>query len=92
MKNDRTIVDMKTANLEAINPDTGAKSGEITFPDNHVEAFTIDPTSNKLYINLTQTNKLAVVDRKSMKVIATWPVPEAKQNAMVALDAQQHRL
>ncbi len=85
-------VDMKTANLEAINPDTGAKVGEITFPDNHVEAFTIDPTSNKLYINLTQTNKLAVVDRKSMKVLATWPVPEAKQNAMVALDPQQHRL
>ena len=85
-------VDMKTANLDAINPDTGAKIGEITFPDNHVEAFDIDPTSNKLYINLTQTNKLAVVDRKAMKVLATWPVPQAKQNAMVALDPQQHRL
>ena len=85
-------VDMKTANLDAINPDTGAKIGEITFPDNHVEAFDIDPTSNKLYINLTQTNKLAVVDRKAMKVLATWPVPQAQQNAMVALDPQQHRL
>jgi DNA-binding beta-propeller fold protein YncE len=85
-------VDMTTANLEAINPDTGAKIGKITFPDNHVEAFAIDPTSNKLYINLTQTNKLAVVDRKTMKVLATWPVPAAKQNAMVALDPQQHRL
>src|ERR1035437_3844423 len=30
-------VDMKTANLEAINPDTGAKLGSVTFPDNHVE-------------------------------------------------------
>lgn len=85
-------VDMKTANLDAVNPDTGAKIGEITFPDNHVEAFDIDPTSNKLYINLTQTNKLAVVDRKAMKVLATWPVPQAQQNAMVALDPQQHRL
>lgn len=85
-------VDMKTANLDAVNPDTGAKLGEVTFPDNHVEAFTIDPTSNKLYINLTQTNKLAVVDRKAMKVLATWPVPTAQQNAMVALDPQQHRL
>jgi DNA-binding beta-propeller fold protein YncE len=85
-------VDMKTANLEAINPDTGAKVGEITFPDNHVEALAIDPTSNKLYINLTQTNKLAVVDRKAMKVLATWPVPTAEQNAMVAVDPQQHRV
>ena len=85
-------VDMKTAELDAINPDTGAKLGSITFNDNHVEALDIDPTSNKLYINLTQTNKLAVVDRKAMKVLAVWPVPEAQQNAMVAVDPQQHRL
>ncbi|HEU5340548.1 hypothetical protein [Edaphobacter sp.] len=85
-------VNMQTAELDAINPDTGAKLGSVVFHDNHVEAFDIDPTSNKLYINLTQTNKLAVVDRKAMKVLAVWPVPEAQQNAMVALDPQQHRL
>jgi len=43
-------------------------------------------------VNLAQTNKLAVVDRKTMKEIAEWPVPPAKMNAMVALDEEQHRL
>ena len=85
-------VDMKTANLEAINPDTGAKLGSITFPDNHVEAMAFVEGDPRIFINLTQTNKLAVVDRKSMKVIATWPVPPAQQNAMVAFDPAQHRL
>jgi DNA-binding beta-propeller fold protein YncE len=85
-------VDMKTANLEAINPDTGAKLGSITFPDNHVEAMAFVESDPRIFINLTQTNKLAVVDRKSMKVIATWPVPRAQQNAMVAFDPAQHRL
>lgn len=85
-------VKMKTANLDKINPDTGAKLGEITFQDDHVEALDIDPTSNKLYINLTQTNKIAVVDRNAMKVLAIWPVPAAQQNAMVAVDPAQHRL
>ena len=85
-------VDMKTANLEAINPDTGAKLGSITFPDNHVEAMAFVEGDPRIFINLTQTNKLAVVDRKSMKVIATWPVPPAQQNAMVAFDPGQHRL
>src|ERR1019366_4075598 len=85
-------VDMKTANLEAINPDTGAKLGSITFPDNHVEAMAFVESDPRIFINLTQTNKLAVVDRKSMKVIATWPVPPAQQNAMVAFDPEQHRL
>jgi DNA-binding beta-propeller fold protein YncE len=85
-------VDMKTANLEAVNPDTGAKLGSITFPDNHVEAMAFVASDPRIFINLTQTNKLAVVDRRSMKVIATWPVPPAQQNAMVAFDAAQHRL
>lgn len=85
-------VDMKTANLEAVNPDTGAKLGSITFPDNHVEAMAFVANDPRLFINLTQTNKLAVVDRKSMKVIATWPVPPAQQNAMVAFDSAQHRV
>lgn len=85
-------VDMKTANLEAVNPDTGAKLSSITFPDNHVEAMAFTPDDPRLFINLTQTNKLAVVDRKSMKLLATWPVPPAQQNAMVAFDSTQHRL
>src|SRR5438067_3517328 len=85
-------VDMKTANLEAVNPDTGAKLSSITFPDNHVEAMAFTADDPRLFINLAQTNKLAVVDRKSMKVLSTWPVPPAQQNAMVAFDSAQHRL
>lgn len=85
-------VDMKTANLEAVNPDTGARLASLTFPDNHVEAMAFVPGDPRIFINLTQTNKLAVVDRSSMKVVATWPVPPAQQNAMVAFDPAQHRL
>jgi DNA-binding beta-propeller fold protein YncE len=85
-------VDMKTANLEAFNPDTGAKLGSITFQDNHVEAMAFVESDPRLFLNLTQTNKLAVIDRKQMKVLATWPVPPCQQNAMVAFDPSQHRL
>jgi DNA-binding beta-propeller fold protein YncE len=85
-------VDMKTANLEAVNPDTGEKIDSITFPDNHVEAMAFVDGDPRLFINLTQTNKLAVIDRKAMKVLHVWPVPPARQNAMVVFDAAQHRL
>jgi hypothetical protein len=85
-------VNMKTANLEALNPDTGATLGKITFQDNHVEAMAFVDSDPRLFINLTQTNKIAVVDRKTMKLLATWPVPPARQNAMVAFDVAQHRL
>jgi DNA-binding beta-propeller fold protein YncE len=85
-------VDMKTATLEAVNPDTGAKVGSVTFSDNHVEAMSFADGDPRLFINLTQTNKLAVVDRKAMKILNVWPVPPAQQNAMVAFDPAQHRL
>lgn len=85
-------VNMKTANLEAVNPDTGAKLGSVTFQDNHVEAMTFVDGDPRLFINLTQTNKLAVLDRKTMSVLNVWPVSAAKQNAMVAFDSTQHRL
>jgi DNA-binding beta-propeller fold protein YncE len=60
-------VDMKTANLEAVNPDTGAKLASLTFPDNHVEAMAFVEGDPRIFINLTQTNKLAVVDRRGMR-------------------------
>lgn len=85
-------VDMKTANLEAINPDTGAKLASLTFPDDHVEAMDFVPGDPRIFINLTDTNKLDVVDSRTMKVVASWPVPPAKQNAMVTFDSAQHRL
>lgn len=85
-------VDMKTANLEAVDPATGEKLGSITFDDNHVEAMALEKGGPRLFLNLAQTNRIAVVDRKHMKILALWPVPPAQQNAMVALDEGQHRL
>jgi hypothetical protein len=85
-------VGMKTANLEAVNPDTGARLGSVIFDDNHVEAMALEKAGTRIFINLAQTNKIAVVDRRSMKIVHEWPVPPAKMNAMVALDEAQHRL
>jgi hypothetical protein len=85
-------VDMKTAKIEAVNPDTGKKLGEVEFQDDHVEAMAIEKGGDRLFVNLAQTNKLAVIDRKTMKELAEWPVPPAKQNAMVAFDQKHHRL
>ena len=85
-------VDMATSELAAVDPDTGKKKRSVTLQDNHVEAMALEQNGNRLFINLTQTNKLAVIDRSTMKVIGLWPVPAAEQNAMVAMDEPHHRL
>ena len=84
-------VDMKTANIEAVNPDTGKRLGGITFQDNHVEAMAVEQHGGRIFVNLTQTGKLAVVDKKTLTEIAEWPVTPAEQNAMIALDEANHR-
>jgi hypothetical protein len=85
-------VDMKTADIEAINPDTGKKLGQVTFNDDHVEGMALEKKEDRLFINLAQSNKLAAVNRKMMKEIPEWPVPPAKANAMIALDEGAKRL
>jgi|SRR5208283_1590916 len=85
-------VDMKTVELAAVDPNTGKKKRALTLQDDHVEAMAIEKNGSRLFINLTQTNKLAVIDRKEMRVLALWPVPPAQQNAMVAFDEDHHRL
>jgi DNA-binding beta-propeller fold protein YncE len=85
-------VKMDKCYIEAINPDTGKELGKIEFNDNHVEAIVLDENGPRIFVNLAQTNKMDVVDRNNMKLIADWPVPPAKVNAMVAFDASQHRL
>lgn len=85
-------VNMKTSEIEAVNPDTGKKLGEVKFNDNHVEAMALEKNGNRLFVNLAETNKLAVVDRETMKEIAEWPVPPCKENAMVAMDEVRKRL
>ena len=85
-------VNMKTCFIEAINPDTGKELGKIEFADNHVEAIAIEPDGDRLFINLAQTNKIAVINRRKMSVMAMWPVTPARQNAMVAFDRSAHRL
>jgi len=85
-------VEMKTAEIEAVNPDTGKKLGMVKFNDDHVEAMALEKNGDRIFENLTQTNKVAVVDRKTMKELTEWPVKPCEQNAMVALDEAQKRV
>ncbi|MGH9512661.1 MAG: YncE family protein [Terriglobales bacterium] len=85
-------VGMATSELAAVNPDTGEKLRSVSFNDNHVEAMALEKQGDRLFINLAQTNQIAVVERKMMKIVATWKVSPAQQNAMVAFDEPRHRL
>jgi hypothetical protein len=78
--------------LEEIDPVTARKIGEVHFDANHVEALAIQQAGPRLYINVTDKNDLAVIDKPSRRIVARWPIHAAEQNALVQLDETTHRL
>lgn len=85
-------VPQKDSNLIAIDPATGKTLQSVHFDADHVEAMAVEQAGPRLYINITDKNALAVVDKAAGKVTATWPVTVAKQNACIAMDEANRRL
>jgi hypothetical protein len=58
----------------------------------HPEAFAVESTGPYVYVNVPSASHIAVVDRRSDRIAATWPVTGASGNFAMALDAASHRL
>src|SRR5262249_45783910 len=78
--------------LVALDLKTKTKVGELRFASNHVEAFALDPSSARLFINITDKGQIAVVDRDSMKEITRWPIEVAGENSPMIYDETHRRL
>lgn len=78
--------------LIEIDPYTGKIFGELKFDTDKVEAMAIEANGDKIFINVTGKNEIAVLDKTTRAVKAIWPVKEAEKNAPVAFDEARHRL
>ena len=59
----------------------------------HPEGFQLDPGSNRIFVNLPKAQALAVVDRQSGRLTASWPMNVAGGNFPMAIDqASRHVL
>lgn len=58
----------------------------------HPEAFQIEQSGRRIYVNVPNAGQVAVVNRDSGKVEATWPLDDAARNFPMALDEDGHRL
>jgi hypothetical protein len=83
---------MQETYLSVLDPVTLQRHGDLKFDSDKVEAMAIESKGNRLYVNVTGKNYVAVVDKTSLAVLATWPIKEAQQNAPVALDEPNKRL
>ncbi len=70
---------------------TGKIVGDIKLPA-HPEAFALEQSGPRIFVNVPTAKQIAVIDRQKRAVVASWPITEAEANFPMALDEAHHRL
>ena len=78
--------------VEVVDPASGKKQGEIRLDTDFTESIAFEQKGSRAFINVSGRHEIAVVDKKTHKVIATWPVKEGQNNAPMGLDEANKRL
>lgn len=78
--------------VAVLDPATGKARGEVKFDTNFTEGIAFEQKGSRAFINVAGKHSVAVVDKKTHKVIATWPVKEGENNAPIGLDEAGKRL
>src|SRR5215471_6183280 len=86
----RIYVGYGSGGLGEIDSD-GNKVADIKL-DAHPESFQLEKNSPRIYVNLPNSRKIAVVDREKHTIIGTWKTDLAFDNYPMALDESEHRL
>ena len=84
--------DRGDAGIAVLDGSTGDVLNIIPLPS-HPEAFELSESSPAIYVNIpTAGNSIAVVNRDTRKITATWTLGGARDNFPIALDDKDHRL
>ncbi|HEV8075329.1 MAG TPA: hypothetical protein VGP66_05745 [Candidatus Acidoferrum sp.] len=78
--------------IVAIDLKKPAKVAGLRIESNHVEGIALETSSSRLFANLTDKHAVAVIDRKSLKEIARWPIGSQADNSPIAYDEPHRRL
>ena len=77
--------------LAVIDPEKMQKITDIKL-DAHPEAFQLENSGNRIFINLPDAHEIAVADRNKNLVIAKWPLKDPSANFPMALDEARKRI
>jgi YVTN family beta-propeller protein len=79
------------ASLAEIDPTSGTVVSDIPLPG-HPEGFQVERNGSRVFINIPDTQEIAVVHRGERKVIANWSVKPSDANFPMALDEERQQL
>jgi DNA-binding beta-propeller fold protein YncE len=78
--------------ISVIDTTNGTKRADIEVDGDTLEALALEKSSSKMYVNNRGKNQVEVIDRNTLRVLASWPVTLGTGNDPIALDEANHRL
>jgi DNA-binding beta-propeller fold protein YncE len=78
--------------VSQVDADSGKTVGEITFDTDFTEGIVAEQQGKRLFINVAGKSEIAVLDKKTRQLLATWPVNEGQNNSQIDLDEKNKRL
>ena len=78
--------------VSEVDPLSGKRLGDVSFDTDFTEAMQAEQHGNRIFINVAGKSEVAVVDKHTHAVLATWPIKEGEQNGAMAFDEAGHRL
>lgn len=83
---------LEYALLSDVDTSSAQQRGSTKIDAGSLEAMAVENAGDRIFINLTDKNTIAVVDRKKNALLAVWPVTKGKRNIAAALDEKRGRL
>jgi WD40 repeat protein len=77
--------------IAGLNLDSGRTEFKITLPG-HPESFQVENQGKRIFVNIPDAGKIAVLDRERKVLISLWPLDDLKMNFPMALEEAHHRL
>lgn len=87
----RVFVSHRGSMVAAIDSAARRKVADVTLNGN-VESFQLDPASKRMFVNLSDQPAIAVVDRVSAQLTATWKLTGAGGNYAMTIDPEAKRI
>jgi hypothetical protein len=78
--------------LSEVDPRTGRHGPDATFDTDFTESMAAEQHGHRLFVNVTGKSTLAVLDKATLRPIASWPIHGAELNAPMAFDERHQRL
>ncbi|MFC5862227.1 YncE family protein [Acidicapsa dinghuensis] len=75
-----------------INSDTGRVLVSTHVAALHLQPMALDPSTDRLFVNLADQDAIAIYDRNTLRALETWKLPVGHRNSPIALDLRRHRL